>query len=265
MWEHTPSSSCLWFLCPNSVSRSRLSKVTAHELDHSPSSEERKNPSWINEMCWKKMFFVLSKKKMDETKIVFFPGEPHGWHLGRCWFGLPGTRHCPWGQEILGGERQEVRTPFVLGQACWVYMNLCGSGCFFWCFYIQEPHWFGVWECWDLEFPCLHPNSDEHFRLSTGTCFSGKVLQRRSIFLGDYFFYFGNYVFFLLLLPLLLLLSLLFLLLVFLLLVLLLLVLLLLLLMLLPLLLLLLLFLLLFLLLLLPLPLLLLLLLLLLP
>ena len=55
-------------------------------------------------------------------------------------------------------------------------MILCGSGCSFWCFYIQEPHWFGVWECWDLEFPCLHPNSDEHFRLSTGT-FSGKVLQ----------------------------------------------------------------------------------------
>lgn len=114
----------------------------------------------------KKRVFIIF---VDGKTLFFFPGEPHGWHLGRCWFGLPGTRHCPWGQEMLGGERQEVRTPFVFVQACWVYMILCGSGCVFWCFYIQEPHWFGVWECWDLEFPCLHPNSDEHFRLSTGT------------------------------------------------------------------------------------------------
>lgn len=69
MWEHTPSSSCLWFLCPNSVSRSRLSKVTAHELDHSPSSEERKNPSWLNEMCWKKSWFIIF---LDGKTLCFF-------------------------------------------------------------------------------------------------------------------------------------------------------------------------------------------------
>lgn len=52
----------------------------------------------------------------------------------------------------------------------------------FWYLYIQEPHRFGVWECWELEFQYLHPNFDEHFRLSTATYHSvffvkGKILQ----------------------------------------------------------------------------------------
>ena len=63
---------------------------------------------------------VMSSQKIPFLWMEKMAGEPHGWHLGRCWFGLPGTRHCPWGQ-ILGLRVKDKRSePFVLVQAYWV-------------------------------------------------------------------------------------------------------------------------------------------------
>lgn len=110
--------------CENVPPAARAHDFSVQILFQSEVVSQRSQPmSWIiAPAARRERIQVWQKWDVLKRCIVSFfcPGEPHGWHLGRCWFGLPGTRHCPWGQEMLGGERQEIRTPFVLVQACWV-------------------------------------------------------------------------------------------------------------------------------------------------